>query len=146
MNLSFLLQKISYYADTLLHLRIIREMAVISLYRGKGYHCAVPDSVVPHPKAADPAYLFRLRRYCALWLAIRNRLGFHDRCYYRSALTCRVLRQSGIDARLNFGTMKGDASAADDWHFTGHCWVSYGTEVLETAYPFVIQYPSKGMV
>lgn len=40
--------------------------------------------------------------------------------------------------------MKGEVAEDDGWHLTGHCWVSCGTEMFETEYPFVIQYPSEG--
>ena len=143
-DIDSLLNKLRYYSDASLHLSVITNMTVVALHRRKGYHSAIPESLVPRHGATDPVQLTRLRRYCGLWLSIRKHMGFHDNCYFRSAVICRSLRCAGIDARLNFGTMKGEDVGEGDWHFTGHCWVSCGIENIETAYPFVIQYPSEG--
>ena len=141
------LRKLRYYLDAALHMRIVIDMAIVTLHRGKGYHAVIPASAgPPRRNENDTSYLLRVRRYCGLWLSIRKRLGFRDGCFFRSAVTCRALRRAGIDARLNFGTMKNDEAEENDWHFTGHCWVSCGSDTIETAYPFVIQYPSEGTV
>jgi hypothetical protein len=74
----------------------------------------------------------------------RARLGIADHCYFRSAFICRVLRRRGIDARLNFGTMKENDPSQNDWHYSGHCWVTFGNDIEPSNYPFVIQYPFNG--
>jgi hypothetical protein len=141
-----LLKKIGFYADGFLHARILVNMMVVSLHRNRGYCAAIPISVSLPRKAPDSSSISRLWKYCGLWLHVRARLGLSDRCYFRSALICRVLRRGGIDARLNFGTMKDVGPCESGWHYTGHCWVSCGEEIGQSSYPFVIQYPFKGAV
>jgi len=136
--------KIIYYSDVSLHLRIIAAMISVSSSKFIGYYHAIPVTVLPHHKSSNPLHVNRLRHYSLLWLKLRTRFGFDDACYYRSALMCTVFRRSGIDARLNFGTKKEEVTSDIDWHFSGHCWVSYGQEKIQTAYSFLIQYPSEG--
>ena len=139
------IKKVIYYSDLFLHVTIIISMLIVMRYQSRGYHLAVPTVVTHHQRNSTSSFAAKLRRYCALWLYVRTRVGFHDKCYFRSVLTCRVLRRSGIDARLNFGTKKDDITIGDGWHMTGHCWVSFGNETSVTDYPFVFQYPCKAI-
>lgn len=138
-------RKIVRYRNVSLHLRIFTAIISVSQLRSRGFLAAVPSSVRER-SGTPPTDINLVRRYCGLWLTLRKRVGYHDTCYFRSTVICRVLRRSGIDARLNFGTMKKETRELcnDDWHLTGHCWVSLGDETTETVYPFVIQYPSEG--
>lgn len=137
------IKKMIYYSDFSLHGTIIMSMLIVMRYQSRGYHLAVPTTVAHRQKNITSSCVAKLRRYCALWLTIRLKLGFHDRCFFRSVLFCRVFRLSGIDARLNFGTGKAGAGTDNEWHMSGHCWVSFGNETQVTDYPFVFQYPCK---
>lgn len=63
-----------------------------------------------------------------------------DTCLTNSILLCRVLRQSGIRARVNFGVMK-DSSGSGGMNTAGHCWVTVAEEDISPPYPVIFTYP-----
>jgi Transglutaminase-like superfamily len=132
--------KIVNYCDLQLHATIIKGMIAVWKCRNRGYHFAVPSGV-QYSKTQSESLIKKLKSYCSLWFTIRQRIGFKDTCFYRSALLCRILRISGIDAHIHFGTMKADDTPTSLWHTNGHCWVSCNNESIETEYSFVFKYP-----
>jgi len=73
--------------------------------------------------------------YVNLCLYLRRRLGFKDSCLTSSLLLCSLLRQHGIDARVNFSAKKEKENMA------GHCWVSVGDEKISSDYTLIFRYP-----
>lgn len=140
-----LLKKTWYYSDLSLHSRILKGIIAVEWCRKSGFHNAVPETTSGNRKHGDRLCM-KIQQYCSLWFRIRKKFFFKDSCFFRSALQCRVLRKTGFDARLNFGTIKDTSSFDTDWHTTGHCWVSFGTETLPTEYTFVFQFPLENTV
>lgn len=62
-------------------------------------------------------------------------------CLIRSIILCRILRDYGVDAKVNFGTrVKADVDP-QGWRHSGHCWVTYGKPAESPDFPFVFQLP-----
>ncbi|MDH5467427.1 MAG: lasso peptide biosynthesis B2 protein [Candidatus Aminicenantes bacterium] len=74
-------------------------------------------------------------KYAHLCLYLRRCLGFKDSCLTSSLLLCSLLRQYGIDARVNFSAKK------DNEKMAGHCWVSVGDEKISSDYELIFRYP-----
>jgi hypothetical protein len=139
-----LIEKIRYYSNPLIHFQVVKTLILVSLHRRQGYH-TVLNPVCSLREIEDEAGTSRkLQHYCSVWFSIRAILRFRDACFYRSTVICYLLRTRGIDATLHFGTMKADGFSENDWHYSGHCWVTTGAERSSSVYPFVFHYPSEG--
>ena len=77
----------------------------------------------------------KIVKYVHLCLYLRRRFGFRDSCLTSSLLLCSLLRQYGIDARVNFSAKK------DNDKMAGHCWVSVGDEKISSDYELIFRYP-----
>lgn len=77
----------------------------------------------------------KIVKYVNLCLYLRRRLGFKDSCLTSSLLLCSLLRQHGIDARVNFSAKKENEKMA------GHCWVSVGDEKISSDYTPIFRFP-----
>jgi hypothetical protein len=77
----------------------------------------------------------KIIKYVNLCLYLRRHLGFKDSCLTSSLLLCSLLRQYGIDARVNFSAKK------DNEKMAGHCWVSVGDEKILSDYTLIFRYP-----
>lgn len=77
----------------------------------------------------------KIVKYARLCLHLRRRLGFKDTCLTSSILLCNLLRQYGIDARVNFSARK------DNEKMAGHSWVSVGEEKISSDYRLIFRYP-----
>jgi len=79
-----------------------------------------------------------------LCINIRRLFRCKDTCLIRSILLCRILREHGIDGKINFGTQKKENSAQPGWSTEGHCWVTVDAQEKDHGYPFTFQYPCPG--
>lgn len=143
-NRRSLIEKIRYYGNPLIHLQVLRALIIVSAHRRQGYH-TVLHPVTAHMEVENEEALSRkLQHYCSVWFSLRAILRFRDACFFRSTVICHVLRSNGVDATLHFGTMKADGFSEEDWHYSGHCWVTTGAERSTSVYPFIFHYPSEG--
>jgi len=77
----------------------------------------------------------KIVKYVNFCLYLRRRLGFKDSCFTSSLLLCNLLRQNGINARINFSAKR------DREKMEGHCWVSVGEEKIVSDYTLIFKYP-----
>lgn len=77
----------------------------------------------------------KIVKYVNLCLFLRRRIGFKDTCLFSSLLLCNLLRQYGINARMNFSAKK------ENEKMEGHCWVSVGEEKIVSDYTLIFKYP-----
>ncbi len=77
----------------------------------------------------------KIVKYVNFCLHLRRRLGFKDSCLTSSLLLCNLLRQNGINARINFSAKR------DREKMEGHCWVSVGEEKIVSDYTLIFKYP-----
>lgn len=94
------------------------------------------NKILPEKYGTETLY-----SYIIFCLRIRQFIGCKDTCLTRSILLCRVLRESGINAKVNFGTKKKDRISKDNWSTVGHCWVIVNDDKKNYGYPFIVQYP-----
>ena len=135
MNTKRIIKKILYYKDWQLLMSVFASSLKISLVSllGKGH--LLLSSIPPLNKLTKKQNKEKVIRYANLCLFLRKRLGIRDTCFMRSIFICSVLRQSGIDAEINFGSPKKDKE------FIGHCWVDQHREGVIIDYQIIFRYP-----
>jgi hypothetical protein len=77
----------------------------------------------------------KVTRYCQFSMRLMRLFGLRDTCLTYSVLLCRMLRRSGLDARVNFGAVKEDGG------LIGHCWVTVGDERADPSFKLIFEYP-----
>ncbi len=92
-------------------------------------------SLANPPKKRNTKEKERIVNTVKLCLDLRRRMGFKDTCLMSSLLLCNLLRQHGINARVNFSAKK------DQEDMAGHCWVSVGEEKIESDYSLIFKHP-----
>lgn len=132
--------KISDYGDFHLWWRVFSVLLKITF----AHSTSLLPITDPPVKQKRKYSVHKIYRYVGWCLYLRRILGFHDSCLIRSVLLCRLLRESGWEARINFGTRKTDVPVTDGWPIIGHCWVTLGGENVTAEYPFVFSYPGRG--
>ncbi len=80
-------------------------------------------------------------RYVNFCSFLGRKIGFKNTCLKYSFLLCYMLREAGWDAKVNFGVKKENISYRRDIDFTGHCWVTIGSEEVKAPYQLLFQYP-----
>jgi len=86
----------------------------------------------------------QLDRYVGICIWLRRKFGLKDTCFIKSLLQCRIFREAGFDAKINFGTRKAtqeELPQLDGWSTVGHCWVTLNGQNPSYDFPFVFQYP-----
>jgi hypothetical protein len=136
-----LLKKCLQYCDFPLHAKVIHEIIRIRMHRSEGLHYIVPIHVEKEETDKDKCIQTKIKQYCDFWLMVRRFMMYPDSSYYRSTLLCTVLRKSGFNAVLNFGSSSGQSYQGPNLIFCGNCWVSFENEVIDKGYASVVQYP-----
>ena len=125
------MKKMSRYRDLPLLARTIAASMKISLTPG---HAMI--------RLADPRRTRQIEdrekitRYVNLCSFIRNRLGLRNSCLIHSIHLSRMLRESGLDARICFGARRSEQEG-----MIGHCWVTVGEEEMPPDWRIVFRYP-----
>ncbi len=124
------------YQDLHIHARVLMAflrliiagkhnwMTLVDVPLGSG--CYMPETVV---------------RYVEFWLYLARRLGKGTTCLPRSVLLCRVLRQSGIEARITFGATKPPGGVLTPLEKIRHCWVEEAGEGPSESWAPLLRYP-----
>ena len=134
------LEKLKYYRD----LRLLWHIFIISLRVTFAKYPILLSLANPglYPNIAeDKRNAEKIYGYVGLCLYCRRKPGIHDSCLTRSILICRLFRESGFNAKINFGTKKADKPMQDGWSTIGHSWVTLNGEEIPTDYPFIFKYP-----
>ena len=79
----------------------------------------------------------KITRYVDLCSYVRNRLGLRNTCLLYSILLSRMLREHGLNARINFGARKSEQG-----RMIGHCWVTVDEGEVPPDWQVIFRYPS----
>ncbi len=139
------IKKILYYRDVKLLWRVftasLKFFFISSIRQRQLLNFSISPKKMVLTKNADTDKIYK---YVCLCLFILRKLGFRHTCFTHSILLCRMLRQAGIAARVNFGAKKKEEKEnAEDLNLIGHCWVTIGNEKKETAEKLIFSYPEK---
>lgn len=96
-------------------------------------------------KSSQQKELEYLYRYICLCTTFRRLFGIMDTCLTKSLLQCRIYRDYGIDAKINFGLRQATElePATLNSNITGHCWVTVDNCQVPHNFPFIFQYPKQ---
>ncbi|HEC69849.1 MAG TPA: lasso peptide biosynthesis B2 protein [Candidatus Omnitrophica bacterium] len=83
----------------------------------------------------------KIINYVHLFLHLRKKIGLKNTCLTYSILLCRVLRESGINARINFASKKEEDLLNKEFPFSGHCWVSVSEKNVSSDWEVIFKYP-----
>lgn len=83
----------------------------------------------------------KINKYVAMCVFIRRKLGFSDACLMHSILLCYMLREAGVEAKINFGVKKAGPGSITGLNSIGHCWVTVGNEKVDTDQKLIFNYP-----
>ena len=133
-------KKFRYYCDFKLHWHIFVIVLEVTISKYSSLLSLNYSNLDPKI-TNDEKHIEKIYKYVGLCLRIRRILGFRDSCFTRSILLCRLLRKSGFNAKINFGTKKADKPMQNDWSTIGHSWVTLNDEEIRTDYPFIFKYP-----
>ena len=129
------IKKILYYRDVKLLWRVFTASLKISFISSIRQRQLLNFSISPKKmvltKNADTDKIYKYVCFC---LFILRKLGFRYTCFTHSILLCRMLRQAGIEASVNFGARKAGRE------LEGHCWVSH-SEATTVDYQTIFTYP-----
>lgn len=134
-------KKLIYYSDVKLLLRIFIVSAKItfSLIKKNQSPLALIPPVNKH--AAGHADKNKINKYVNLCIFIRRGLGFSDACLMYSTLLCYMLREAGVEAKINFGAKKTAPGSITGLNSIGHCWVTLGAEEHNMPYELIFKHP-----
>lgn len=126
-------RRISYYRNLGLLLAAFRISSLIFfrfLTNGSAFLPAIVSMPVSKTISGDRE---TVERYCQLCLRAWSAVGFKVTCLVYSLLVCRMLRESGFNAEVNFGSGKNRG------RMIGHCWVTVGGETIESPYTIIFR-------
>ena len=124
------LRKLWYYRDIALLLRVFVNSFRISLSRS--------DSLISLANPKQNHYNHskeKMIKYVNFCSFLRRKIGLRNTCLTYSILLCRMLRSSGINARVNF------ASKKEENRMLGHCWVIVEGEKISSDFQPIFKYP-----
>ena len=136
-----IIKKLIYYSDIRLLIKILITQIKISLFSIKQPHSVITRIPPVNTKIIKSADKNKINRYVNLCVFILRRLGFRYTCLTYSALLCNILRQAGIEARVNFGARKIDCKSRAGINMVGHCWVTAENQELATNYQPIFKHP-----
>lgn len=130
------LRKLKYYRD----IKLLLKVFLFSLKVFRSESDSLLSLTNPEHKALKNEGAKKIIKYVNFVLYMRDKLGFKRTCLTKSILLCGTLRQSGINAKVNFGAKK------EEGRFRGHCWIGLDEEVLEPGgdYQTIFRYPNNG--
>lgn len=134
-------KKILYYSDARLFFRISMISLMIFL-RTSFFSCKALIALADSKKGKKTKVgTEKIIRYVHLFLRLRKKLGFKETCLTYSILLCRILREFGLDAKINFAGKKSETLSTDTLPISGHCWVSLNGENETGDWNLIFQYP-----
>ena len=137
-----IIKKLLYYKDIGLLIKVFFTSLRISFVFSKNNLSLIIKSIpAVNRQLIKQIDKDKINRYVNLCVFILRRLGFRYTCLTYSALLCNVLRQAGIEARVNFGAKKIDFTSDTGINMAGHCWVTVGNQKLITSYQYLFKYP-----
>ena len=136
-----LLKKLFYYSDFRLFFRILIISLKIS-YRTSIFAC---KSLIPlanfRKNRKNKVDTKKIVNYVHFFLHLRKKIGLKNTCLTYSILLCRLLRESGINARINFASKKEEGLLNKEFPFSGHCWVSMSEKDTPGEWEVIFRYP-----
>jgi hypothetical protein len=143
MKILHYLKRAPYYMDVSLFWMIFRLFRHVFSLRDRGLLDIIRVDVrTPVEDPKREGIVQKVSHYLRVALIVRS--WFFRRpctCFMRSVLLCRLLRDLGVDARVNFGTGMDPNRAPQEWPVSGHCWVGYGPPAETADHPFIFQLP-----
>lgn len=137
-----IIKSLLYYRDIKFLIKIFItsiKISFISLIKGpQSLVDILPPINISALKNADRE---KINKYVNLYIFICRKIGIRNTCLTRSILLCYILRQSGIDAKVNFGAKKADSQSRTGLNMIGHCWVTVGDEKLQLDEKLIFSYP-----
>jgi hypothetical protein len=134
------LRKILYYSDIKLFFCILITSLKIS-YRVSILSCRNLLLLIKLKKnKIEKINMEKIINYVHFFLRLRKKLGLKDTCLTYSLLLCRILRKSGIDAKINFAS-KRDTLLKEGFPFSGHCWVTLNEKDTSGEWEIIFRYP-----
>jgi hypothetical protein len=131
-----------YYFDLFLFWRILKTSFCVFSSKEQNFLSIIKvDISNPIHHANREKMITKISHYVSIFLRIRLLLKKPHTCLTHSIIYCRVLRDYGIDAKVNFGTKKELNPETMEWPLTGHCWVTYDDEFIDSEYSFTFQIP-----
>jgi len=113
------LRKLFYYRDMNLIVRIIYNIALVSVTSQEKRLRLVPETV----SASAVFNEEKVRKYVTFFYFIMKRLWIRPSCFNNSVSVCRIFRTYGINARIVFGCVFENKT------LKGHCWIETGGKV-----------------
>jgi len=128
------IKRLFYYRDLELLIKVfIASIKISFILAIQGVHSVIASIPPVNTNKIKNADRDKINRYVNLYLFILKRLGIRNTCLTYSILLCHMLRQFGINAKINFGAKKTDFKSRSGLNMIGHCWVS--VDGIETEAP-----------
>ena len=136
-----IIKKILYYKDVGLLWKIFITSIKISFISFLKKHQSPLSLRFKKISSVENPDIGKITKYVNFYTFIRRKLGFKECCLTYSLLLYHMLKQAGIEAKINFGAKKTDYKSITGLNMIGHCWVSIGDEKKETNEQLIFNYP-----